>query len=171
MPILDAAPKELIFELSWFPNLCSFGSFDKRDFGFVGIKFIVFFFLATILIMVMFNFQFWVRIKIGSWHYLKCCTSLLFFTFLNVLLNKSNCFRTVELHVVQLIVILFHLTALTDLILYYFSLLHYWSSWTKYSFLHILWLFARSQVKTLIVKFRLLPRKTSVSGVPLTLFY
>ena len=48
-----------------------------------------------------------------------------FFTFFNVLLNKSNCFRTVELHVVEVIVMLFYLTALTDLILYYFNLLYY----------------------------------------------
>ena len=31
-----------------------------------------------------------------------------FFHIFNVLLNKSNCFRTVELHVVQVIVILFN---------------------------------------------------------------
>ena len=92
----------------------------KRVFGSVGIKWIVFFFLATIFIMATFSFQFWVRKEVGSWYYLTCCTSL-FFRFFNVLLNKWNCFRPVELHVVQLIVILFHLTALTDLILYYFK--------------------------------------------------
>ena len=74
----------------------------------------------------MFNFQFWVRLKIDSWYYLTWCTSILFFTFFNLLLNKSNCFRTVELHAIQLIIILFHLTDLTDLTLYYFNLLYYW---------------------------------------------
>ena len=39
------------------PILCSFDIFDKRVFGFAGIKLIVFFFLATILIMTMFTFQ------------------------------------------------------------------------------------------------------------------
>ena len=47
-----------------------------------------------------------------------------FLTF-NVLLDKSNHFRTVELHAVQLTVTLFHLTALTDWILHYFNLLYY----------------------------------------------
>ena len=95
-----------------------------------------------------------------------------FFTFFNVLLNKSNCFRTVELHVVEVIVMLFYLTALTDLILYYFNLLYYWSNWTEYFFLsHILSSFTRSQAKTLTVKFRLIPRKTLISGILLTFFY
>ena len=35
-------------------------------------------------------------------------------------------------------VILFHLTALTDLILYYFNFLCYWSNWTKYIFVYII---------------------------------
>ena len=47
------------------------------------------------------------------------------------MLSKSNCFRTVELNVFQLIVTLFHLIALTELILYYFNLLYYWSNWTE----------------------------------------
>ena len=114
-----------IISTTWlclFPNLIlrSFNIFNKRVFGFVGIKSIVFFFLATVLITAMSNFQFWVGIKL-----LKMLHISTFFHFFNVLLNKSNCFRTVELHVVQLIVILFHLTTLTDLILYYFNLLHY----------------------------------------------
>ena len=41
-------------------------SLATMAFGFVGIKSIAFFSLANILIMAMFNFQFWVRIKIGS---------------------------------------------------------------------------------------------------------
>ena len=45
---------------------------------------------------------------------------LICFTFFNVLLDKSTCFGTLELHFVQLIVVPFHLTALTDLILYYY---------------------------------------------------
>ena len=135
------------------PSICSFDIFDKRVLLFVGIiRSNVFFFLATILIMAVFSFQFWVRIKIFHMH------------------NKSNCFRTVELHVVQLNCNI-HLIALTDLILYYFNLLYYWSSWTEYSFLQILSSFARSQVKTLTVNFRLLSRKTSISGISLTFFY
>ena len=121
--------------------------------------------------MTVFNFQFQVRIKVGSWYYFTCCTSL-FFHFLICCLANQKCFRTVELHVVQLVVILFHLTALTDLILYYFNFLYYWSNWTKYFFfVHILSSFARPQVKTLNVKFRKLPRKTSISSVLLTFFY
>ena len=54
------------------------------------------------------------------------------------------------------------MTALTDLILYYFNLLYYWPNWTECFSFHILSSFARPQVKSLIVKFRLLPRKTSV---------
>ena len=124
-------PDFWIISITWlwlFPNLilCSFDIFDKRVFSFVVIKSIVFFFLATILIMAMFNFQFWFRIKIGDWYYLTCCTSLLNSHFL------VCCFKTVELHVVQLIVKLF--TALTDLILQYFNLLYHWSHWTKYIF-------------------------------------
>ena len=53
------------------PNSMFFWYFDKRILGFVGIKPIGFFFLATILIMAIFNFQFWFRIKVGSWYYLR----------------------------------------------------------------------------------------------------
>ena len=56
--------------------------------------------------------------KIGSWYYLTCCTSVIFFPHFNKL-NKSNCFRNVEFHAVQLIVILFYLTVLTDKALHY----------------------------------------------------
>ena len=87
-----------------------------------------FFFLAIILIIAMFNFQLWVRINVG--------TSLPFSHF-NVLPNKSNCFGTVEPHFVQITVSLFHLTSLTDLMLYYFNLLYYWSNLTEY----FLWIF------------------------------
>ena len=83
------------------------------------------FFLFSSNFVSTFNFQSSVGIKIGTWYFLTCCTSLFFFTFFNELLHKSICFRTVELHVVQLIVILFHLTALTDLILHYFNLFYY----------------------------------------------
>ena len=79
-----------------------------------------------------------------------------FFTFFNVLLNKSNCFRTVELHVVQFIVLFQFIVLLIKL--------------NRIFFLHILSSFARPQVKTMIVKFRLLPRKTSISGISLTFF-
>ena len=104
-----------IISITWlwlFPNRipCSFHIFDKRVFGFVGIR-SIFFFLSTILVMVMLEFQ----IKIVTWYYLTCCTST-FLTF-----SCGACLTNqVELHVVQLIVILFYLTALTDLILYYF---------------------------------------------------
>ena len=84
------------------------------------------------------------------------------FAFSNVLLNKSDCFRTVKLHIVQLIVRVFHLTPITDLILYNFSSLYYWSNSTEYFFLQILSSFARPQVRSLILKLRLLPRKTSI---------
>ena len=112
----------LIISITWlwlFLNLilCSFDLFEKGTFDFISIKSIVFFFLATILAMAMFNFQFWIRIKIGSWYFLTCCTSLLFSHYLMLLnksncfffnvLNKSNCFKTVKLHVFQLTVIFF----------------------------------------------------------------
>ena len=61
-----------------------------------------------------------------------------FFTFANVLLNKSKYFRTVKLHVVQLIAVLSHLTALADLIFYYFNLLYYRSNWAEYFFAYII---------------------------------
>ena len=44
-------------------------------------------------------------------HFLMCC-----------LINQTA-LRTLELYVVQLIVVLFYLAALTDLILYYFKLI------------------------------------------------
>ena len=85
---------------------------DKRAFRFA----------VTILVMTMFDFQFW-------WSQDKNMYLVLFiivhisnfiFTFFNVLLDKSNCFRTMELHVVQLIVILFHLIVLKrfDIVLF-----------------------------------------------------
>ena len=95
--------------------------------------------------------------------------SLPFSLFFNVFLNKSNYFRNVELHAFQLIVIFFHLNVLTDLMLCYFHLLYYQIG--QNIFLYILSSFARSKVKTLIVKFRLLARKTSISGISLTFFY
>ena len=151
-----------------------------------------FLFLVTILIIAMFNFQFWVRMRIGSWYYLTCCISLLFSHFWMYCLTNHAAlgllFLYIELHAasrsnfiisvifvklpaIQLVVILFHLTAFTDLILYDLNTLHYWSKWTGYSFFHVLSSFARSQVKTLIVKFRLLPRKCSISGILLTFLY
>ena len=60
------------------PNSIFFDIFEKTLFGFAGIKSIDLFFLAVILIMTMFNVQFWVNRKIGSWYYLTCCTPLLF---------------------------------------------------------------------------------------------
>ena len=107
-----------IISITWlwlFPNqiLCSFDVFGKRVFGLVGIKSIVFF-LVIILIMAMFNFQFWVSIKKGSWCYLTCFFKFQLFSYF------------------LLIVILFHLTVLEDLILCYFNLLYYWSNWAEY---------------------------------------
>ena len=81
--------KGLIFEISitwlWlFPNpiLCSFVIFDTRVFGLVGIKLILF--------MAILNFQLWVSIKVGSWYYLTCCTSLLFSHFLMCCLTNQT---------------------------------------------------------------------------------
>ena len=48
----------MIMIISKTNSICSFDIFEKRVFGFVGIKWIVFFFfLATILIMEMINFH------------------------------------------------------------------------------------------------------------------
>ena len=70
-----------------------------------------------------------------------------------------------ELHVVQLIdcrhrfdVVFFLFIAFIDQI-------------GENIFLLILSSFARPLVKTMIVKFRLLPRKASISGISLTFFY
>ena len=82
-------------------------------------------------------------------------------------LNKSNYFRTVELHIFQLIVILFHLTGLTIIVLFQFIVLLI--KLGRIFFLYMLSL-ARTQVKSLTVKFRLLPRKTSILGISLTFF-
>ena len=77
-----------------------------------------------------------------------------FCTFFNVIVNCNT----------------FDLAALTDLILFYFNLLYYWSNLTEFWFLYMLSLFARHQVKTMIVKFRKLPMKTSILGISLTFF-
>ena len=84
----------LIISVTWlwlFSNLilCYFDIFDNRGFGFVSIRFIVFFVLVTILIMTMFNFQFWVGIKIGSWYYLTCCIFPFFYFFMCCLTNQA----------------------------------------------------------------------------------
>ena len=64
----------------------NFDFFDKSVF-----KSIVFlFFSAIILIMAIFNFQFWVSIKIGSWYNLTCCTFLLFSHFLICCLRNQT---------------------------------------------------------------------------------
>ena len=70
MQVSDVAPNGLIFELSSLHD-CGYCQsyvlliFLTREFlAFVGIRMNVFFFLATILIIAMFNFQFSVRIKI-----------------------------------------------------------------------------------------------------------
>ena len=116
MPIDDAAPNQLkkrtdfwFISITWlllFANLilCSFDILGKEFLALQALNRMFFFFLATILIMAMFNFQFWVRIKIGSWYYLTCCTSLLFSHFLMCCLTNKT---ALELHIVQLIVILF----------------------------------------------------------------
>ena len=92
-----------------------------------------------------------------------------FFTFFNMFLNISNRFTAVELHVVQLVIILFHLNALMDLILYY-SIYCIIDQSGQNIFLHIL-SFANPQVKTMIAKLRLLPRKTPISGISFTTFF
>ena len=101
-------------------------------------------------------------------HFLMCC-----------LINQTA-LRTLELYVVQLIVVLFYLAALTDLILYYFKLI-VWNCIDEIGqndifcrciifFCIISWSFASPQVMTLIVKLRLMPRKTSILGILLTFF-
>ena len=68
----------LIAWLWLFPNLIlqAFDIFNKRIICFVGIYLIYFFFLATILIITMFN---WVRIKIGSWYNMLHISTFLHF--------------------------------------------------------------------------------------------
>ena len=84
------------------------------------------------------------------------------FTYCNVLLNKSNCFRTVELHVVQLVVMLFPFDCHHRFDIVKFQFIVLLMKLDRILFLHILSSFARPQVKSLIVKLRLLPRKTSI---------
>ena len=132
--------KGLIFELSVVHD---YGYFQTkfyvllRVFGFVSIKSIVFFFLATTVIMKMFNFQFWVKIKIDSWYYLKCCTSLLFSHFL-MYCFKSSCFRTVELHANQLIVIVFSFDYAHRFDIGLFQFIVLLIKWGKMFFLNVL---------------------------------
>ena len=76
-----------------------------------------------------------------------------------------------ELHANQLIVIVFSIDYAHrfDIVLFQFIVLLI--KWDKMFFLNVLSLFARPQVKILILKFRLRPRKTSISGISLTFFY
>ena len=86
-------------------------------------------------------------------------------------LTNQTALENVELHVVQLTEILSHLSAITGFILYYFNLLLIKLDRIFFLFLDILSSFARPQMKVLIVKFKLLPRKTSISAISLTFFY
>ena len=65
---------------------------------------------------------------------------LLFFTFFNVFLNKSNCFKTLELHVVQLIVILFLFDYIHrfDIVLFQFIVLYNWTYFFCLYYHHLL---------------------------------
>ena len=91
-----------------------------------------------------------------------------FFTFFRCCLINQTAFELWNYMFVQIIVTFFHLTTFTDLILRNFDLLYYWSNWKEF-FFHIL-SFAWFQVKTVIVKLILLPRKTSISDISLTFF-
>ena len=79
-------------------------SFGKKAFGFVCIISIDFFFLATTLVITTFDSRFWWAQDKIRW--LVLFDSIFFSNFFIVLLNKSNCFRTLELDVFQLFVIL-----------------------------------------------------------------
>ena len=112
--------------------------------------------------MVMFNFQFW-WIQ-GKQRLLLSFNILCISMF--VLFNKPNCFGAAELHAVQLTVTPFHLTALTELMLYYYKFIVLLIELDRIIcfagssyFFHISRSYARTHVKPLIVKFRLLPRK------------
>ena len=80
---------------------------------------------------------------------------------------------TLELNFVQSILMHFHVNTFVDFKLYYFKFIILRIKLDRMIFLaglaylsHISWLFARPQVKTLIVKFKLLPGK----GVSLNFF-
>ena len=97
------------------------------------------------------------------------------FHIFNVLLDKSICLRTVKLYVVQLIVMLLHLTTITELILHFFKVIVLLIKLDRMMcfadssyFLHISRSFTRTQVKSLIVILKLLPRKTLILGISLT---
>ena len=93
----------------------------------------------------------------------------------SIFFNKVTPFYTERLWWL-LCVILFHLTALSELMLYCFIFIVLLIKLDRICFadssffLHISKSFARTQVKTLIVKFRLLPGKTSTSGISLAFF-
>ena len=82
--------------------------------------------------------------------------------FFHVLHSKSNCFATLEPHDVNLIVRLCIVTDHTDLILHYFldQIKMMFCSFSN--FLQIWRSFATPQVKSLIVKLRLLSTKTPI---------
>ena len=80
-------------------------------------------------------------------------------------LTNQAALENVELHVVQLTEILSHLSAITGFILHYFNLLLIKLDRIFFLFLD------RPQMKVLIVKFKLLSRKTSISAISLTFFY
>ena len=79
--------------------------------------------------------------------------------------SKSNCRGTLELHVDNLILILLHCHSIVceDLKLYYFldQVIQNYIFFRFFIFFYIWRSFARPQIKTLIVKFRLLSKKTS----------
>ena len=103
---------------------CPFYIFDKRAFG---IKLSSSLFLDSILVMTMFNFQLWWSHNKNSWYYLTYCTSQIFFTFSNVLLNKSNCFRTVELQSCFSVNLPFQIWYCIIS-----NILYYWLIWTEW---------------------------------------
>ena len=111
--------------------------------------------------------------------FIACIPCSIFFTLFLVLLGKSNCHRTLEPHVAQLFVIVFHMTALADLILHYFKsivlLVRIRKNNMSYKFFifffHMSWSFTRPKLKIQIVKFSLLSRKNSISVISWTFFH
>ena len=144
-----------------------FWYFWQESFGFLGIKSIVFFLFSLYFSWLL---KFWVRIKISSRYYLTCCTSLPFSHFLMCYLTNQAALENVELHVVQLTEIF--LTWVLSQALYCIISIYYWSNWTKFFFVFgYIIIICRPQMKVLIVKFKLLPRNTSISAISLTFFY
>ena len=82
--------------------------------------------------------------------------------------SKSSCLGTLKFHIVNLTVILWYCNCLADLKLCYFlKQIRQNDIFCRFFIfiLHILRSFPRSQIKIVIVKFRLLSRKTLISWI------